>query len=152
MENNPEVSVVATSVRLIDHEGRPCGAWTIRDEHQLLRTMRWKNIIPHSSVLMRRSHALKVGLYRSEAHLCEDYDLWLRIAAQGSIGVIKEELTSYRIHSNQTSRMKKIPKLARNTILSAKLNLARSEGNSTLMARIRHCIWSMRQILRVKRQ
>jgi glycosyltransferase involved in cell wall biosynthesis len=49
-------------------------------------------IISPSSVLMRRELFEAVGLFDEQLPVCEDYDLWLRIATRFEVGYIAEPL------------------------------------------------------------
>jgi hypothetical protein len=45
-----------------------------------------------------------VGLFDENLEVCEDYDLWLRIALENEIGLVDENLISkYAGHENQLS-------------------------------------------------
>ncbi len=54
-----------------------------------------KNFIRTSSVVIKKACFEKVGLFDEELRECEEYDLWLRIAAQYSVGFINESLAVY---------------------------------------------------------
>jgi glycosyltransferase involved in cell wall biosynthesis len=54
-----------------------------------------KNVIPHSSVMFRRDPILALGGYSEIAHGCEDYELWLRVAANGLIGSVQHKVVTY---------------------------------------------------------
>ncbi len=62
----------------------------------------YKNPIAHPSVMYRKSVVLKAGGYMN-GKVSEDYDLWLRLMRDKSVKFynIQENLTKYRIHSNQ---------------------------------------------------
>ncbi len=49
-------------------------------------------LIASSSVLIRKSLFNQVGLFDESFPVCEDFDLWLRIAASYEIGFLEEEL------------------------------------------------------------
>ncbi|MGC6415731.1 MAG: glycosyltransferase family 2 protein [Bradymonadia bacterium] len=61
--------------------------------------------ISPSSVLMHRTLFEQYGLFDTELPACEDYDLWLRIAAGEAVGFVTEPLTvKYGGHADQLSR------------------------------------------------
>jgi len=61
-------------------------------------------IIAPSSSLLHRSLFQKVGVFDESLEVCEDYDLWLRIAISYEIGLINEKLiTKYAGHNDQLS-------------------------------------------------
>ena len=59
-------------------------------------------IIAPSSVLIQKKLLEKVGLFDEGLEVCEDYDLWLRIASVCKIGLVDEKLTiKYAGHGGQ---------------------------------------------------
>ena len=80
--------------------------------------------ISPSSVLFKKSILEHVGLFDNELHVCEDYDLWLRITREHKILFIDEPLIiKYGGHSDQLSknidgieiyRIRSLEKLLRN--------------------------------------
>ena len=61
--------------------------------------------ISPSSVLFKKSILEHVGLFDNELHVCEDYDLWLRITLEHKILFIDEPLIiKYGGHSDQLSK------------------------------------------------
>ncbi len=68
-----------------------------------LENLRYCNIAP-SSVMIHRSVFEKIGYFDESFEVCEDYDLWLRIARVYRIGLLKEKLiTKYAGHEDQLS-------------------------------------------------
>ncbi|MFT7859438.1 MAG: glycosyltransferase [Sulfurimonas sp.] len=68
----------------------------------------WENIeycnIAPSSVMIHKSLFEKVGYFDESLEVCEDYDLWLRIAREYPVGLLKEKLiTKYAGHDDQLS-------------------------------------------------
>jgi glycosyltransferase involved in cell wall biosynthesis len=62
-------------------------------------------IISPSSVLVRRELFEHVGVFDESLPICEDYDLWLRLAARYEIGFLDEPLIIKRGgHADQLSR------------------------------------------------
>lgn len=76
-------------------------------------------IVSPSAVMIHRSLFEDVGLFDESLPACEDYDLWLRIAAQFPIGLIERPyITKYGGHADQTSH--KYPAMDRFRIHSLK--------------------------------
>ena len=70
-------------------------------EDIFLENLSFCNIAP-SSVLIKKELLTRVGMFDEELKVCEDYDLWLRISAFYSVGLIPEKLTiKYAGHGNQ---------------------------------------------------
>ncbi|KAA0222599.1 glycosyltransferase [candidate division KSB1 bacterium] len=62
-------------------------------------------IISPSSVLMRRELFEEIGVFDENLPVCEDYDLWLRVAARVEVGFIDEPLIIKRGgHGDQLSQ------------------------------------------------
>ncbi len=62
-------------------------------------------VVSPSAVMMRHKLFDEVGLFDESLPACEDYDLWLRIAARYPIGLIeKPYILKYGGHADQRSR------------------------------------------------
>ncbi len=58
-----------------------------------------------SSIVIHRDVWAKVGLFDEQLPACEDYDLWLRIAARYPVALVKEpQIKKYGGHADQLSR------------------------------------------------
>ena len=68
-----------------------------------IENLSYCNIAP-SSVLMHQKIFEEVGCFDEDLEVCEDYDLWLRIALKFSIGLLDEKLIiKYAGHEDQLS-------------------------------------------------
>ena len=91
-------------------------------------------LIGPSTVLLRKSMLDKVGLFDESFTVCEDFDLWLRIAAIEDIGFISEPLMikhgghndqlSMQYHSMDLWRARALAKHLNNPNISADEKLA----------------------------
>ena len=62
------------------------------------------NFITLSSVLLRKSWLERLGGFAVERRGVQDWDMWLRYAAEGGhVAVVREPLTRYRMHAEQMS-------------------------------------------------
>jgi glycosyltransferase involved in cell wall biosynthesis len=106
LENNPKIGVVYTWTQLIDECDRPTGRiFASHANGMIWQELLEKDVISTgSSAMVRRSCLDSVGGFDTELAHAEDLELWLRIARQYQIGVIKEPLTMYRQHSNNTTK------------------------------------------------
>lgn len=85
-------------------------------------------IVSPSAVMIHRTIFEEVGLFDESLPACEDYDLWLRIAAQYPIGLLeKPYIKKYGGHADQTShkypamdrfRIQSLTKILKSNILS----------------------------------
>lgn len=108
LENHPEVDVLATRISLVNEDGRDIGEWADEAAHITATDIRnflpVNNCIAHPSVMARAAVLKKYG-YRSMQAQAEDYDLWLRMAADGVvIHKLDEVLLKHRIVQNSFTR------------------------------------------------
>jgi glycosyltransferase involved in cell wall biosynthesis len=106
LNNNRETGVVYTWTQLIDECDRPTGRIFVSHANGMIwQELLEKDVISTgSSAMVRRSCLDSVGGFDTELAHAEDLELWLRIARQYQIGVIKEPLTMYRQHPNNTTK------------------------------------------------
>lgn len=150
LDANPNVIVVGSSATLIDETGRVVGSRTVKSTpEEILKTLRWKSPIMHPTVMFRREPILEIGGYSREALFVEDYELWLRAAAIGSIGGIPKPLLSYRVHSNQVSQSRKSNRRGLASVRDARIALALNRNESKFVARLRNFAWASRQWIRI---
>lgn len=103
LDAQPDCAVVAAMVTMIDENGRPCGDWP--DDRQattreaIRRFLPRANCIAHPGIMIRKS-VLARYRYDSRHRVAQDYDLWLRIAADGlAIDKHPDPLLKYRVRA-----------------------------------------------------
>jgi glycosyltransferase involved in cell wall biosynthesis len=109
MQANESVSVLGTQIAIIDADGQTKGFRRYPLEHAaILQAMRRFNPLAHPSIMMRKSAVLAAGGYRYEGdNICDDYDLWSRMAGTPSrFANCPEPLLQYRIHEGSTKSRK----------------------------------------------
>ena len=149
LQQDPDCAVVCSSKLFIDVRGGRIGLRRApANAAALLRGMRWKNVIWHPTVLMRRAVVEELGGYNVAAQHAEDYDLWLRVLQHWRIEPIAEPLIEYRLHESQVTAAKAIPRESAATIAATRRSLAQARGESLVAARLRQSAWSARQIAR----
>jgi len=99
LRQHPDVTAVSGAMDVIDEDGaylRTEAPPTLPAavESELL----YRNCICHPAVMARTEALRKVGGYRKNAQLAEDYDLWLRLSEVGRIANLPDVLLSYRLH------------------------------------------------------
>lgn len=57
-----------------------------------------ENVVGTSTVVMRTDLVRKLGGFRTDLKSSEDWDLWLRLARAGAVGVVADVLADYRMH------------------------------------------------------
>ena len=64
---------------------------------------RWKllleNYLPQPAVFIRREAFERIGPLDESLVYSMDYDYWLRLAREGPLGLIEEELACFRVHA-----------------------------------------------------
>lgn len=109
LENHPDVAVVFCQAWLIDGNGQkiseqPLGA-NLRSADFTIENLLVRNTIPAggSTCLIRRSVFEQVGGFTLDIDYGDDWDLWLRLAANSKMEFIAEPLVSYRRHAQTQS-------------------------------------------------
>ena len=107
LEQNPQVALCGSWVRLTDAGGKITGRVRNAAVPELVRiSLLFSVPFVHPSVMMRAA-IVKEFRYSPHALHCEDYDLWLRLAAHNyPMANIPEYLLHYRWHSENISQEK----------------------------------------------
>lgn len=103
MRSHPECLVVGTQGRMIDAAGLDIGPYVFRPtgEREIRELILRSSPFIHGSVMMRRDAVLAAGGYRGKVRRAEDYDLWLRMAARGTLANLPDVQYRHRIHDAQ---------------------------------------------------
>ncbi len=106
LDNYPTIGVVYTWTQLIDECDRATGRiFASHANGMIWQELLEKDVISTgSSAMVRRCCLDSVGGFDTELAHAEDLELWLRIAQRYQIGVIKEPLTMYRQHPDNTTK------------------------------------------------
>jgi len=132
MKKAPEISVTYTDEIWIRK-----GSWVNpKSKHRKYSGLIFEKCLPlciisPSSVMLRREVFDTVGVFDESLPVCEDYDLWLRIAARFPILFIDEKLIvkrgghdgqlSHRFWGNDRFRVKALEKIISDAFLDAEL-------------------------------
>jgi glycosyltransferase involved in cell wall biosynthesis len=110
MHANPDATLCYTWWACIDHRGRVTGYGGRHTAHgDALAEMCRTNLVGNGSgAMMRKDAVIAAGLYdpglrARGAQGCEDYKLYLALAAAGDVEVVPEFLTGYRTLPNNMS-------------------------------------------------
>ena len=104
LEKTPHVHWVYSDCFILDHcSGQTSSTWSSRTRLHagcILEPLLLDCFIPSPTPMIRRSVFDKVGVFDESflPHEPEDWDLWLRIAARFSAGLINEPLAVLRVH------------------------------------------------------
>lgn len=107
LDEHPGTSVVASTIEFIDDNDQPAGQWATDRATVSATSIRKKlphdNCIAHPSV-MARAEILKTYRYKEYQKNIEDYDLWLRLQADGKVmEKIDKPLLLYRVHAQSVT-------------------------------------------------
>lgn len=105
MDENPNISVLGTSVRFIDGNGNITGSLIVDYDHErVMKELKYGSAFAHGSSLMR-SEVIKDHNYDPLLPKSHDYDVWLRIAKDGyKFRAIPDALYYYRLHDQNISK------------------------------------------------
>jgi glycosyltransferase involved in cell wall biosynthesis len=106
LESDDHLGLSYTSALVIDGEGRILRPYIRREviaEGEVWKQLFLGDFIACSSVLIRREAIDRVGAFRPELRITEEYDLFLRIAEKYAIGRIDLPLVKLRMHSANAS-------------------------------------------------
>jgi glycosyltransferase involved in cell wall biosynthesis len=104
LETHPEHALVGGNNLIIDERGTEIGRRLYPTTHdQIINVITRYNPIAQPTVTIRRSALETVGVY-DEHVICEDYDLWLRMAARFKLANLDAFTLKYRISTTQSKR------------------------------------------------
>jgi len=93
------VAHVDKQMRPLFHTVLPVSDWEIRC------AALFENPFAHPSVMMRTKAFHRAGGYNEEFSTTQDYDLWIRLFAQGEVRNLKESLVKMRRHDQSVSAL-----------------------------------------------
>lgn len=100
----PEIGLLGGCVDVIDKDDDVIGRRHLPlTDAELRQFLRKGNPFVHSTIMMRRPLFESIGGYRPSLRLCEDFDLWCRLAEITQIANDPHVLARYRVHENSMS-------------------------------------------------
>jgi len=112
-QGRPEVGLVYSDSHLILGNGERFDSYFNHHGYEPCRGRILDQLIiqgcmmPLPSVVVRKSALTAAGGFNPAYNILEDYDAWLRIAADYSVDFVPDPLCSYRCHSMRTSELRK---------------------------------------------
>lgn len=105
LADHPEHRIAQTGERWIDHgRHRNPRAWHRKEERLFPRCLE-RCLVSPSAVAIRRDLYGELGGFDESFSVCEDYELWLRVALREPVGLVDEPLVIKRGgHADQLSR------------------------------------------------
>jgi len=106
MEAHPDHAIVGGNTLIIDEQGAVIGERRYPSTHeQIVRVITRYNPIAQPTVMIRRAALEQVGVYSERYPRCQDYELWLRMAARFKLANLPEFTLKYRISETQGKRV-----------------------------------------------
>lgn len=100
---NDNIDVIGSNVELIDENNKVIGSkYYPEKDLDIRKKIYYTNPLAHPSIMYKKSVILGNAGYMN-GKVSEDYDLWIRLMRDKSVKFynIQENLTKYRIHTNQ---------------------------------------------------
>ena len=104
-KKNPKAILLGTSGFKINENSRRLSKYRLPaiSHEKIVKKLIFNNFYLHSSTMFKRISFLKIGGYRSFFLYSQDYDLWIRMAKEGRIGNLSDNLVGIRSHSDSIS-------------------------------------------------
>lgn len=97
LEADPSASFAYSGALIVDDEGQTLQVRRAEAHASLVSKLAWGNLITTSSMMVRRSSLFEVGLFHESLNtIGEDWDAWLRLAANYHGVCIPEPLVAMR--------------------------------------------------------
>jgi GT2 family glycosyltransferase len=106
LDSHPDIDLVASwSSEFID-EATDLRLKTSPTEHEaIIEALKWRNVIAHPTIVVRKKSLDAVGGYRESVGLLEDYDLYVRLILAGAkFHIIPKILLRVRTTQEQRAR------------------------------------------------
>ncbi|MFC1657044.1 glycosyltransferase [Candidatus Moduliflexota bacterium] len=107
LKRNPDVAMVHSNINIsmddkVVHNGLEIGKRQYGSN--VFEELCLGNFINSITVVIRRTVLDKIGHFDEAFRMAQDYDLWLRVAAEYKIAFQDEIMGEYRLHDNNSSR------------------------------------------------
>jgi glycosyltransferase involved in cell wall biosynthesis len=108
LESNGDCGFVYADAYRVDDRGGILGRFS--DDARFLRGRRFRELLAESfvsafsTVVIRADVLREVGGFRPQFNICEEYDLFLRVAERYAMDYCPEPLVKFRWHGTNTSR------------------------------------------------
>lgn len=100
LDAHPACVLVGADMAIINAEGEQIDTMRRAEKDAVVawRMLFYNHLAGHSQVMFRTDAALAVGGYDEARRYSQDYDLWLRLQALGTLSIMPEILLHYRRH------------------------------------------------------
>jgi glycosyltransferase involved in cell wall biosynthesis len=104
LDASPDVAALGSACRVVDRNGAVLRhRYPPTDAAEIRRALLIGNCMIHPTIMLRRAAVLQAGGYHPAFLLCEDFDLWLRLAEHHDLLNLPEPLLDYREHEGQSA-------------------------------------------------
>jgi glycosyltransferase involved in cell wall biosynthesis len=105
-ETHPDIDVVASWSEEFFEDGAPSRIKVTPTVHEgIVRALRWRNVVHHPTLLIRKKALTAISGYRSDYGFLEDYDLFVRLVLSGArFHAIPKILVRVRSSTEQRNR------------------------------------------------
>lgn len=149
LDANPGHGAVSGQIQRIDEKGKITREISLPAGKDIRKNLLFYNVVPHSTLMFRKSIGEKIGGYNRALRQMEDYEFLLRLGAECPIAQLSETLVQYRVHSEQTSKGAKARGPHTVAVLKARKNLSKKLQQSGIRRFIFDLIWQIVQYTRV---
>ncbi|HJA78767.1 MAG TPA: glycosyltransferase [Candidatus Desulfovibrio intestinavium] len=105
MERHPGLAVLGSAIQYMDAAGRPGRIKKYPVGDAVDEAILWGSPLAHPAVMLRTQAVRAAGGYPAAFPHAEDYALWLRLFAPGSIDNLPDVLLRYRLHGGSVSHV-----------------------------------------------
>lgn len=107
LDASPDLVCVGGAAVVVDPDGDRIDFEVYPEDHETIVDLQMQGVggMRFPCVTMRREVALKLGGFRQPFHMCEDFDLLMRMSEVGRMANTSRIVLEYREHLRNTSRM-----------------------------------------------
>ncbi len=125
LTEHPEVVLVGSDLVIINEQSQIVGFRTYpHNDASLRRALPRRNPFAQPASMFRAAVVQQLGGYREDLAVCEDYDLFFRMAEKGEVANLDQPLTRYRVSTTQ-SKTTRLRETVRHTLQVQALAFAR---------------------------
>lgn len=106
LDARPEVGFCYTAQTIVDGAGRTISTYAVKPDYRgrCLPALARSNGIGLSTVMVRTELLRETGGFDESLDLCEDWELWIRLAERAELDYVDAPLTRYRFHAGNSTR------------------------------------------------
>ena len=109
LDSHPDVVLLGSSYEIIDDQGHVINTAHAQTDPLSIRWhLLFGNCIAQSTVMYRLAEVLELGGYDDQVFVCEDYDLYVRIAARHPMAQLDEVLVQHREHPRSLDQVESV--------------------------------------------